>query len=282
MAEHVRLLTLSGVKQNNIKDIDITVPLGRRVIVTGPSGSGKSSLAFETIYAEGQRRYMQSLSTYARQFLDRFKAPLVDKIQNIPPTIALEQVNPVRNSRATVATTTEIADHFRLLFEKIGVEFCSKCDVPKTRLSAEDIFELLLKKYLNSSIVIAFPFVPAKSKDETINLLQENLKNGYSRMIVNDSVISVEDFIKDIPKKAKDIFILIDRVRLQKDEATLTRFSESIRTTMGLNKNETLLFLEENKKTKFIDTFTTLVSCPNCKEKSHPKSSTSFSFNSPL
>ena len=122
MADQTRLLTLSGVKQNNIKDIDISVPLGRRVIVTGPSGSGKSSLAFETIYAEGQRRYMQSLSTYARQFLDRFKAPLVDKIQNIPPTIALEQVNPVRNSRATVATTTEIADHFRLLFEKIGIE----------------------------------------------------------------------------------------------------------------------------------------------------------------
>ena len=107
-------LILRGVRQNNLKDIDLDIPLGKTIIVTGPSGSGKSSLAFETIYAEGQRRYMQSLSTYARQFLERFKAPLVEKLQNIPPSIALEQINPVRNSRATVGTTTELNDYLRL------------------------------------------------------------------------------------------------------------------------------------------------------------------------
>src|SRR5271167_5012615 len=128
-------LILKGVKQNNLKDIDLELPLGRTVIVTGPSGSGKSSLAFDTIYAEGQRRYMQSLSTYARQFLEKFRAPLVESIRNIPPTIALEQLNPVRNSRATVGTTTEIYDYLRLLFEKIGLEYCDTDKIPMARLS---------------------------------------------------------------------------------------------------------------------------------------------------
>src|SRR4051812_39326233 len=126
----MRQLVLKGVRQNNLKNIDLSLPLGKSVIVTGPSGSGKSSLAFETGYAEGQRRYMQSLSTYARQFLEKFKAPLVDEIHNIPPTIALEQLNPVRNSRATVGTTTEVYDYLRLLFEKIGCEYCENCDIP--------------------------------------------------------------------------------------------------------------------------------------------------------
>lgn len=282
MPETTRVLTLKGVKQNNIKDIDLTVPLGRRVIVTGPSGSGKSSLAFETVYAEGQRRYMQSLSTYARQFLERFKAPLVDKIQNIPPTIALEQVNPVRNSRATVATTTEIADHLRLLFEKVGVEYCANCHIPKKRLSSEEIFDSLTKKYEDKSVVLAFHFIPSKKKEETVAQLEENLRTGYSRMIVGNEVVLLEDFIKDLPKKWKDAYVLIDRVRLQKDESTITRFAESLRQAMALGKNEAQIFLEENKKTKLIDTFTTLVCCPKCKEISYPKSSTAFSFNSPL
>src|SRR5580704_5544913 len=117
-------LILKGVRQNNLKDIDLELPLGCSIVVTGPSGSGKSSLAFDTVYAEGQRRYMQSLSTYARQFLEKFRAPLADKIQNIPPTIALEQLNPVRNSRATVGTTTEIYDYLRLFFEKLGTDYC--------------------------------------------------------------------------------------------------------------------------------------------------------------
>ncbi|NBY21104.1 hypothetical protein EBQ74_12900 [bacterium] len=140
-----RELVLRGVRQNNLKDIDLDIPLGKSVIVTGPSGSGKSSLAFETIYAEGQRRYMQSLSTYARQFLERFKAPLVEKLINIPPSIALEQINPVRNSRATVGTTTEINDYLRLLFEKVGKEYCSKCHLPKEQKTPHDIYEFIKK-----------------------------------------------------------------------------------------------------------------------------------------
>src|SRR5580698_10502584 len=141
MGLNMNNLSLKGVRQNNLKDIDIELPLGKAIVVTGPSGSGKSSLAFETIYAEGQRRYMQSLSTYARQFLEKFRAPLVERIQNIPPTIALEQINPVRNSRATVGTSTELYDYLRLLFEKVGIEFCETCGIPMERLSYPEIFE---------------------------------------------------------------------------------------------------------------------------------------------
>ncbi len=282
MAEIKRELILKGVRQNNIKDVDLILPLGRRIIVTGPSGSGKSSLAFETIYAEGQRRYMQSLSTYARQFLERFKAPLVEKIQNIPPTIALEQVNPVRNSRATVATTTEIADHLRLLYEKVGVEYCSRCDIPKKRLSQEEIFESLLKKYEGKAVVLSFLFTPPTKKEDVQSALEEHLRSGYSRIISDGEVLALEDYLKAPPKKPKELFILVDRITLKKDESTLTRFSESLRQAMSLGKNESAVFSEENRKTKLIDTFTTFVRCPQCKEMSLPKQSNAFSFNSPL
>src|SRR3954468_14717877 len=123
-------ISIRGARAHNLKNIDVTLPRDKLVVITGLSGSGKSSLAFDTIYAEGQRRYMQSLSTYARQFLEKFRAPIAEKIQNIPPTIALEQINPVRNSRATVGTSTEIYDYLRLLFEKLGVEYCENCNVP--------------------------------------------------------------------------------------------------------------------------------------------------------
>src|SRR5438128_2730141 len=114
-------IILSGVKQNNLKDITVKIPLGSFTVICGPSGSGKSSLAFETLYAEGQRRYIESLSTYARQFLNKAPKPNVDFIQNIPPAIAIEQKNHVKNSRSTVGTTTEIIDYLRLLYEKIGI-----------------------------------------------------------------------------------------------------------------------------------------------------------------
>ena len=152
----MRNLILRGVRQNNLKDIDADLPLGKNIVVTGPSGSGKSSLAFETVYAEGQRRYMQSLSTYARQFMEKFRAPDADSIQNIPPTIAVEQINPVRNSRATVGTTTELYDYFRLMYEKIGVEFCARCNLPMERRTLEEIGTELNSKYSGKAIVFGF------------------------------------------------------------------------------------------------------------------------------
>src|ERR1700760_4857391 len=126
----MKSIRLLGVRQNNLKNIDVAIPLGSFTVVCGPSGSGKSSLAFETLFAEGQRRYIESLSNYARQFLNKAPKPDLEGIRNIPPAIAIEQKNSVKTSRSTVGTTTEIIDYLRLLFEKLGVAFCPHHHVP--------------------------------------------------------------------------------------------------------------------------------------------------------
>jgi excinuclease ABC subunit A len=268
-----RNLILKGVRQNNLKNIDLELPLGKAIIVTGPSGSGKSSLAFETIYAEGQRRYMQSLSTYARQFLERFKAPLVDKIENIPPTIALEQINPVRNSRATVGTTTEIFDYLRLLFEKTGVEYCAKCDLPKKRMTFEEIFENWLAEYKGkTTILCATPHLE----------LDSLLKSGYTRILKDGEIFHIEEYLKTHAKKKKSkepICVVIDRLKAEPENQN--RFSEALSTAQSMS-GEGFVYTEANGKYEKSNSYTTQSRCPKCHELSTPKSAISFSFNSPL
>jgi excinuclease ABC subunit A len=273
-------LILRGVRQNNLKDINLDIPLGKAIIVTGPSGSGKSSLAFDTIYAEGQRRYMQSLSTYARQFLERFKAPLVEKLQNIPPSIALEQINPVRNSRATVGTTTELNDYLRLLFEKIGKEYCSKCHLPKEQKSPQDIYELIKQKYSGKTFLIC---AHTKPKETGQDFLAELLRSGFTRLVVKSEAVLVEEMLKQ-KKLPKNFVIVIDRLKIQEGEnkEEAKRFSEAIQNAMGMGDNEANLYLEDNKKFQLAENFARWARCPQCHEMASPKSAISFSFNSPL
>src|SRR5713226_3096827 len=136
-------IIIRGAKQNNLKNVDVTIPLNQLTVVTGVSGSGKSSLAFDILYAEGQRRYVESFSAYARQFLDRMDKPDVESIEGIPPTIAIDQSRPVRTSRSTVGTMTELHDHFKLLFSKIAVLYCRGCDRIVERDSAQSVFKKL-------------------------------------------------------------------------------------------------------------------------------------------
>src|SRR5678815_1330722 len=133
-------IQIRGAKQNNLKNLDIEIPLNQLTVVTGVSGSGKSTLAFDILYAEGQRRYVESFSAYARQFLDRMDKPDVESIEGIPPTIAIDQSRPVRTSRSTVGTMTELHDHFKLLFSKIGSLYCRGCDRPVERDSAQTLY----------------------------------------------------------------------------------------------------------------------------------------------
>lgn len=276
-------LILKGVRQNNIKNIDLDIPLGTVVVVTGPSGSGKSSLAFETVYAEGQRRYMQSLSTYARQFLERFRAPLVDKIQNIPPTIAIEQINPVRNSRATVGTSTEIYDYLRLLFEKLGVEYCADCDVPMERLSYDQLCDRIAATYPGKTVLLAFHRKLPSKKDVAGDLVAEYLRAGYTRAIVKGELVSLEN---ESQVRGQNAALIVDRIRLPEEKPTgdtRTRLAEALRQSMQLGGGLADLYVETDvKKFKLGDSYTTQTRCPSCLKISPPKTAISFSFNSPL
>jgi len=285
----MRNLILKGVRQNNLKEVNLELPLGRAVIITGPSGSGKSSLAFETIYAEGQRRYMQSLSTYARQFLEKFRAPDVDKIENIPPTIALEQLNPVRNSRATVGTTTELYDYLRLLYEKVGREFCEYCDVPMERPTYEETYQKLTSVFGGQTIVLAFSRQLPKQGENFDEYLKDLLRSGYSRLLWNGETLSVEDALDPAKAKklsGKKVAVAVDRIKLPEsiteEDSVQTRLVESLRNALDLGAGIAEMYVEKEKKYLLVQDFTRDSRCPKCKRTSPPRSAISFSFNNPL
>src|SRR5688500_13458073 len=152
-----KFIHIRGAKQNNLKNLDLRIPLNQLTVVTGVSGSGKSTLAFDILYAEGQRRYVESFSAYARQFLDRMDKPDVESIEGIPPTIAIDQSRPVRTSRSTVGTMTELHDHFKLLFSKIAVLYCRGCDRIVERDTAQSVFKKLSSVAEGTPLVITFP-----------------------------------------------------------------------------------------------------------------------------
>src|SRR5690242_3836515 len=191
-------ILVRGARQNNLKSLDLDIPLNELIVVTGVSGSGKSSLVFDTLYAEGQRRYVETFSPYARQFLDRMDKPQVDAIEGIPPAIAIDQTNPVRTSRSTVGTMTELNDHLKLLYARAAKLFCRGCGKPVVRDSAGTIFEKLRLMEGDPRLVITFPIpVPRNfSEKEVLQLLEAQ---GYTR----------------IHAKAKEcIEVVQDRVRL--------------------------------------------------------------------
>ncbi len=278
-------LQLRGVTQNNLKSIDIDLPLGKAIVVTGPSGSGKSSLAFETIFAEGQRRYMQSLSTYARQFLQKFSPPKAERIQNVPPTIALEQINPVKNSRATVGTTTELYDYLRLLFEKVGTEYCEDCHIPAEKLSLTELSDRVSTALRGKDLLVAFSKDMGKTLLST-ELLEEWQRAGFSRILAKDEVTPIEDLLSaKKPPKLKKLSVIVDRIRLSDeaaDSATLRRLGEALKLSMDAGNYDADIYLWDNGKAIYFDTVTTEIRCPQCKKKAPPKTAISFSFNSPI
>jgi len=229
LAENKRFITVKGANLNNLKDVEVKIPRNKLTVVTGVSGSGKSSLAFDTVYAEGQRRFVESLSSYARQFLERKSRPDVESISGLPPAIAIEQLSAPRNPRSTVGTTTEIYDYVRLLFGRIGRTICKISGRYVQKDSPETIVKELLQVLANQRIYILFsPDLTAKASEE----IDKFKTNGYFRIVFKDSneILDLNNDFEKIPQNIKldDFYFLADRLAINNDPDSLSRLTESI------------------------------------------------------
>ena len=214
MQKFVEKIVIKGARQHNLKNINLTIPRNKLVVITGLSGSGKSSLAFDTIYAEGQRRYVESLSAYARQFLGLMEKPDVDVIEGLSPAISIEQKTSVRNPRSTVGTVTEIHDYIRLLFTHIGDPYCWKCNQPIKRQTVQQIVDTILKFKNGVKMHILAPIIRGK-KGQHKSILKNIKKDGFLRIRVDGEVMSVDEKIILNKNQKHSLEIVIDRLILK-------------------------------------------------------------------
>lgn len=271
MENYIRIY---GARENNLKNVNVEIPRNKLVVFTGLSGSGKSSLAFDTIFAEGQRRYMESLSSYARQFLGQMKKPDVDQIDGISPAIAIDQKTTSSNPRSTVGTVTEIYDYFRLLYANIGTPYCVNCNEPINSLTVEQIARLVMAHENGTKIMVIAPVVRGK-KGEYKDLLEDFRKKGYVRGKIDGEIISLDEEIVLDKKKKHDISVVVDRL-IRTDNMT-SRLTESLET--ALNLSDGLVIINANEKDTL---YSTKHSCPNCGFSFNEISSRLFSFNTPI
>lgn len=270
-------IIVRGARVHNLKNINLEFPRNKLVVVTGVSGSGKSSLAFDTIYAEGQRRYVESLSSYARQFLERMDKPDVDLIQGISPSIAIEQKTSTRNPRSTVATTTELYDYLRLLFGRIGQTYCRQCGEVVKRDSVSSVVDTLNNEPDGTKIYVTFPLHdhPGHSLKEEFDALK---KRGFFRVIINGELLDLNE-TEPKPKSKKGILVLIDRLIIRKsDEESEKRLADSAETAFGEGDGYIHVVLVDSKKTlKFAQHY----ECRNDGTRYDDPDPRMFSFNNP-
>lgn len=247
-------IIIKGARVNNLKNLSVAIPRNKLVIVTGLSGSGKSSLAFDTLFAEGQRMYVESLSSYARQFLGRMEKPEVDYIRGVSPAIAIEQKVNTRNPRSTVGTSTEIYDYLKLLFARIGTTFSPVSGKEVKHDTTTDVVNYIFSKKLGERYTVSCPFkVPSgRTMEKELKLL---LSKGYSRVLVNKELVFIEDLVKEKKAGSKDIEILIDRGVLKEDEDARFRVSDSVQTAFFEGHGECSVTFEGKKSKKFSDKF---------------------------
>jgi len=258
-------IILRGVKVHNLKNIDLDIPLNKLVIVTGVSGSGKSSLAFDTLYADGQRRFIESLSAYARQFLERMEKPDAEKIEGITPAIAIQQKATTKNPRSTVATVTEIHDFMRILFARIGTIHCLQCGRPVKRDTIDDIVDTLFKLPEHTQITITFPWTPDKS-------LEDLRKDGFFRVFQNHEVTPAEKADKE---NKKPIQVFMDQLTLDKDDRE--RLADSLET--GMKKGEGTVTVHTRDGKEYL--FSSRLECKKCQIEYDEPTPGLFSFNNP-
>lgn len=273
------IIKIRGARQHNLKNIDIDIPKNKLVVITGLSGSGKSSLAFDTIYAEGQRRYVESLSAYARQFLDLMDKPDVDIIEGLSPAISIEQRNPSHNPRSTVGTVTEIYDYLRLLFARVGVPHCPKCGKKVLPQSSQQIIDEVMKHQQDTMIYILSPIVKGKTGTYE-ELFERLLKDGFNRVRVDKKVYSLDEDIKLDRYKKHTIDILVDRIKINQENKS--RISSSIETSLKHGQGlVTVAVMDENKNVKEEKTFSEHYACIDCGISITEIEPRLFSFNTP-
>ena len=269
-------IIIKGARENNLKNINIELPKNKLIVMTGLSGSGKSSLAFDTIYAEGQRRYVESLSAYARQFLGGSEKPDVDSIEGLSPAISIDQKTTNNNPRSTVGTVTEIYDYLRLVFARVGVPYCPNHNIPISSQSVEEMTNKILEYPLGTKLVILSPVVHGE-KGTHKELLERLRKEGYIRVRINGEMIDLSEDI-DLEKNKKDqIDVVIDRIVLKEDSRS--RLFEAIEQSTKLSNGKVVVQIlgEEGKELVFSEQF----ACPHCEFSLPELEPRLFSFNAP-
>ncbi|MBL7156930.1 MAG: excinuclease ABC subunit UvrA [Candidatus Omnitrophica bacterium] len=270
---------IKGAKEHNLKNIDVTIPRNTLCVITGLSGSGKSSLAFDTIYAEGQRRYVESLSSYARQFLEQLQKPNVEYIEGLSPAISIEQRTAGSNPRSTVGTQTEIYDYLRLLFARIGIPHCPKCQRQITRQSPQEITEKIMELPRKAKIMLLAPRIKGR-KGEYRNLFDQLRKDGFLRARVDGKLINLEDEdIKLHKNKKHTVEVVIDRLLIS--DNMKKRLSDSVETAISMGGGVVVINLtDKNNKSRDI-LFSEKNACANCALSFEELAPRMFSFNSP-
>lgn len=267
-------IIIRGAREHNLKNINLEIPRNKLIVITGLSGSGKSSLAFDTIYAEGQRRYIESLSSYARQFMERMKKPDVDYIEGLSPAISIDQRRASKNPRSTVGTVTEIYDYLRLLFARIGIPHCPQCGKRISKQTVEQMVDQILNLSSGTKIQVLAPIIRFK-KGEHIQILEDIQKKGFVRVRVDGNIFEVEEDIKIDRYKNHNIEVVVDRL-LVKPEIK-ARLAGSIETALNLSEGIVVIDIEGGKEKMFSEHF----SCPSCGINLPEIAPRIFSFNNP-
>ena len=273
------VIRVRGARTHNLKNLDVDIPRDRLVVITGPSGSGKSSLAFDTLYAEGQRQYIESLSVYARQFLHQMERPDVDLIDGLQPTISIEQRPGSHNPRSTVATVTEIYDYLRLLYARAGESFCYQCGEPIAQQTPEEIQQSMAELPKGTKAMILAPLVRGR-KGAHKEVFESIRKAGFIRARVNSQVVELDDVPTLAPRKNHNIEAVVDRVIIR--EGIKSRLAESIRLAIKHGEGLVLVAYLDGSERVWRDwLFSTYYACPKCKISYEELEPRSFSFNSP-
>ena len=268
-------IRIRGANENNLKNLDLDIPRNQFVVLTGLSGSGKSSLAFDTIYAEGQRRYMESLSSYARMFLGQMEKPDVESIEGLPPAISIDQKSTNRNPRSTVGTVTEIYDYFRLLYARIGTPHCPQCGREIKRQTVDQMVDQLMALPERTRIQLLAPVVRGR-KGEHVKLFEQAKRSGYVRVIVDGNMYELSEEIKLDKNKKHNIEIVVDRLVIK--EGIEKRLTDSIENVLSLAEGLVLVDVQGGEPIRFSQSF----SCPDCGISIEEIEPRSFSFNNPF